>query len=99
MVLEHALLQIHPGQESDFEAALPAALAVITGDPGCRSAQVHACIEAPSQYLLLVHWDSVDAHNSFRNSPAFADWRAIVQPFWVSLPLVEHFTLAAEANG
>ena len=99
MVLEHALMSINPGEESAFEAALPDALAVITSDPGCRGAKILSGVESPSTYLLLVEWDSVAAHQGFRESEAFGEWRAIVRPFLADLPNVEHFSLAAERQG
>ena len=100
MVIEHALMQIVPGQEAAFEAVLPAALEVITASPGCRSARIAAGIESPGCYLLLVEWDSVEAHvEGFRGSELFAAWRELVSPFWVELPVVEHFDPAAERHG
>jgi hypothetical protein len=34
----------------------------------------------------------------FRGSAAFADWRAIVGPFFAQPPLVEHFELVAQSS-
>ena len=34
----------------------------------------------------------------FRQSPAFADWRAIVGPFFASPPVVEHFELVCKSD-
>lgn len=99
MVREHALMSITPGQEAAFEAVLPDALAVITSAPGCSHAEVHRGIESPSTFLLLVWWDSVTAHESFRASDLFPVWRSHVQPHWAELPKVEHFDLAAQADG
>ena len=98
MVIEHALMQIVPGQEAAFETALPGALEVIGSAPGCRSARISAGLESPSCYLLLVEWDTLEAHvEGFRGSELFARWREIVSPFWAELPTVEHFSPVAEA--
>ena len=100
MVVEHALMAITPGDEDRFAAALDEALGVITSAPGCRSARVLRGVESPSTFLLLVEWDSVEAHTEgFRSSELFARWRALVSPFWVELPVVEHFSPAAERTG
>jgi heme-degrading monooxygenase HmoA len=100
MVIEHALMQIVPGEEAAFEAVLPRALEVITSAEGCQSARVCAGVESPSCYLLLVEWDSVEAHvEGFRGSELFATWREIVSPFWAELPVVEHFSPTAEKAG
>lgn len=49
-------------------------------------------IESPNLYLLLVQWDSVEAHTEgFRKSPEFAQWRALLHEFYESPPVIEHF--------
>jgi quinol monooxygenase YgiN len=98
LIREHAQLSITPGEEAAFEAVLPTALDVITSAPGCHRAEVHRGIESPSTYLLLVWWDSVEAHQAFRGSERFAEWRGHVQPHWAELPHVEHFDLVAERD-
>jgi heme-degrading monooxygenase HmoA len=92
MILESGILSIQPGQEAAFEAALPAARAVITSASGCHGIEVRRCVERPSHYLLLVQWDAVEDHMvGFRNSDLFVQWRAIVGPFFAAPPAVEHF--------
>jgi len=97
MVLEHALMSVHPGQEAQFEVDLEEALRVITSAEGCTSAKVLRGVESTSTYLLLVEWTSVAAHlEGFRGSPAFTRWRELVGPWWVEVPVVEHFSPTAE---
>lgn len=92
MILEHALLEVTPGREAEFEASMASALAIIEADPGCRGASVRRQIESPSTYLLLVEWTSVEAHlEGFRQSPAFERWRELTHPFYVERPSVTHF--------
>ena len=53
-------------------------------------------IESPSQYILLVEWETIDDHmEGFRNSEAFAKWRSGLQPFFAHAPELEHFTEVA----
>jgi quinol monooxygenase YgiN len=100
MVLEHALMNVRPGEEERFEAALDEALEVIGAADGCGTVTVLRGIESPSTYLLLVEWASLDAHTEgFRGSDAFARWRALVSPWWSELPVVEHFAPAKERRG
>jgi heme-degrading monooxygenase HmoA len=92
MILESGILSIIPGQEAAFEAVLPQAKAVTTASQGCQGIEVRRCIERPSHYLLLVHWDTVDDHMiAFRGSNLFAQWRALIGPFFAAPPAVEHF--------
>lgn len=92
MITEHALLPVIPGQEDDFELAFAEARGIIAASPGCRSVSLSRSIESPSSYLLLVEWDSVEAHMvGFRESEAFGQWRALLHHFYDPKPVVEHF--------
>ena len=52
----------------------------------------------PSAYLLLVHWESVEAHEQgFRGSPEYERWRALLHGFYEPFPVVEHFAEVARA--
>jgi hypothetical protein len=47
----------------------------------------------------MIFWDALEDHMvGFRQSPAFAEWRAIVGPFFAEAPQVEHFTLLAKSE-
>jgi quinol monooxygenase YgiN len=92
VITEHALLAVTPGHESAFEAAMAQALVIITSAPGCHGATVSRQLEDPSQFLLLVQWESVAAHTEeFRSSELFEKWRALTHPFYVERPVVTHF--------
>ncbi len=92
MVTEHAVLEIMPGQEEGFLAAFEQASEVIAAAPGCRGVALHRCVESPSRFLLLVGWDTVEAHTEdFRGSAAFGRWRALVGPFFAGPPQVDHY--------
>jgi len=94
MVLEHALIDLRPGTAEAFEAALAEARAVIGASPGFVSLRLHRGIETPERYLLLVEWDTLDAHvTGFRESEAFTAWRALIGPFFASPPDVVHYGL------
>ncbi len=48
---------------------------------------------------LQIFWATLEDHTiGFRQSPAFADWRAIVGPFFASPPVVEHFELVCKSD-
>jgi heme-degrading monooxygenase HmoA len=92
MVLERALMRIVGGQEPEFEQSLIAAREVIAKAPGFRSIRVLRGIENPQDYLLLIEWDSLEAHTEgFRGSQLFDQWRALVGPYFDGTPLVEHY--------
>ena len=50
------------------------------------------CLETPNRYLLLVAWKKLEDHTvGFRESPRYAQWRALLHHFYDPFPLVEHF--------
>jgi heme-degrading monooxygenase HmoA len=92
VILEHALLPVIPGHEADFEAAFAEAKAIIAAMPGFIDLQLSRSIETPNEYLLLVHWESVEAHEQgFRGSPEYGRWRSLLHHFYAPFPVVEHF--------
>jgi heme-degrading monooxygenase HmoA len=92
MVIERAALSITPGREADFEAAFAEARKVISESGGFRSLRIARGVESPSTYLLLVEWDSVDAHmTEFRESEHFTRWRELIGPYFAEPPALEHF--------
>lgn len=99
MVLEIADIRIHPGQNAAFEEAIARALATVAvRAPGFQRGSVQAGIESPERYLLQIEWTTLEAHTTgFRQSPLFAEWRAIIGPFFAAPPQVEHFTSAVAA--
>jgi heme-degrading monooxygenase HmoA len=98
MILEHADIRIDPAKANAFEEAIErAARTVISNAKGFQGFKVNRSIESPGRYLLTIHWDTLEDHTvGFRESPAFAEWRAIVGPFFAAPPVVEHFELVSQ---
>lgn len=93
MVLEMALIDVLPGRGDEFAAAYRRGHPIVASTPGCRSVRMTRGVESPSRFVLLVEWDSVEAHNeNFRGTERFAQWRGLISPFFASPPVVEHFT-------
>jgi len=91
MIHEIAEIEITPGSETRFEAAVAEASAEFRKAQGCRSLKLERSIENSSRYRLIVGWDSVDDHMvTFRNSEGFQIWRQLASPFFASPPKVEH---------
>lgn len=95
MILEHADIRIDPSKSAAFEEAILRGVnTVIAQAKGFKGFQVQRSIESPGRYLLLIQWETLDNHTvDFRGSDAFAQWRAIVGPFFAQPPVVEHFEL------
>jgi heme-degrading monooxygenase HmoA len=92
MVLEVADIDVTTGSEADFLAAYLGAREVLISTPGCRSVRMTQGIETPNRFVLLVEWESVQAHEeNFRATERFAAWRGAIGPFFAHPPRVEHF--------
>lgn len=100
MVLEVALIDVSPGQEEAFAAAYALGRPILAGTPGCRSVRMTRGVETPARFVLLVEWDSVQAHlDNFRGTERFVQWRDLIGRYFANPPLVEHFTDVAAAPG
>ena len=99
MILELADIRIQPGQQAAFEEAVQRGVAsVIARALGFRGFKVNKGIENPERYVLTIFWETLENHTvDFRQGPLFAEWRAIVGPFFAAPPQVEHFTLVAKS--
>lgn len=92
MILEHAVLQVRPGQIEAFESAFAQASPIIASMHGYRSHRVLKCIEDDHRFLLLVEWDTLEDHTEgFRGSPEYQEWKALLHHFYDPFPEVVHF--------
>lgn len=99
MILEIADIRIQPGKNADFDAAIQRGVGtVITQAKGFQGFRVVKGIESIERYQLMIWWETLENHTvDFRAGPLFAEWRAIVSPFFASPPSVEHFEVVAES--
>ena len=100
MILELADIRIQPGQQAAFDEAIQRGIKeVISKAKGFQGYKVNKGIESPERYVLQIFWETLENHTvDFRQSPTFADWRAIVGPFFAGAPTVEHFNLLAKSD-
>lgn len=100
MILELADIRIQAGQQAAFDEAIQRGLStVIARARGFQGFKVNKGIETPERYILQIFWATLEDHTvAFRQSPLFAEWRAIVGPFFAAPPVVEHFELLAKSD-
>src|SRR5688500_932570 len=93
MVLEVALIDVLEGREDEFAEVYAKHRHILATTPGCRSARMTRGVESASRFVLLVEWDSIEAHlDNFRATERFTQWRAALGPLFDGAPRVEHFT-------
>jgi heme-degrading monooxygenase HmoA len=91
-ILEAAPLCVRPGQSAAFELAFREAQLIISSMPGYQSHELQRCLEREGQYLLLVRWDSVAAHEEgFRKSSQYQRWKELLHHFYDPFPTVLHY--------
>jgi heme-degrading monooxygenase HmoA len=91
MITEIAQVEIKPGSEADFEAAVGKAHAAFKSAKGFHGFELHRSIEKPQRYRLMVKWETLENHTlDFRGSANFTEWRGLVGQFFASPPDVEH---------
>ncbi len=91
MFMEVANIQVKPGLEAQFEAAVQAAVPLFQRAKGCSAMRLERSVEQPSHYTLLVQWATVDNHMvDFRESADFQEWRKLVGEFFAAPPQVGH---------
>ena len=92
MILETAILNVRPGEQSAFEQAMAEASPLIAASPGFRGMEVRPCLEGGCRYLLLVWWERLEDHtHGFRGSDRCAEWKRHLHHFYDPFPVVEHF--------
>ena len=99
MILEIADIRVAPDQQAAFDEAIQRAHQHrdVEGE-GMRGYKVSQGTESPERYVLQIEWDTLEDHTVvFREGPLFAQWRAIIGPYFTSPPVVEHFDLSRES--
>jgi heme-degrading monooxygenase HmoA len=92
MILEHAVLQVRPGQEQAFEAAIAKAWPLIAASSGFLGMRVYPAVEASGQYLLFAEWQDIASHrDGFRKSERYAEWRELLHGFYDPMPEVIYY--------
>jgi heme-degrading monooxygenase HmoA len=100
MILEHAILDVRSEDRAAYERALHEALPLIAATPGFIGLEVRPCLERPGRYLLLVCWETVEAHETgFRQSERYQRWRALLHGFYEPFPTVQHYGAAVARLG
>ena len=94
MILEAAILDIIPGQEEEFVTTFVNASGIISSMPGYISHQLQKCVEKQNRYLLLVQWETLEAHTlGFRGSEEYQEWKKLLHHFYDPFPVVQHYEL------
>lgn len=97
MVLETAQINLKPGAVDDFLSVLPAGIKILQQAKGFIGISVQTGIERSDVVLLTIQWETLENHTKdFRESELFAQWREVISPYFVTPPLVEHWSVQTQ---
>lgn len=99
MIRELAEIDIKPGHEQAFEAAVVVARDLFLASKGCLAFRLHRSMEQPSRYRMFVEWETIEDHMiEFRNSDNFLEWRRLCGPHFQNPPRVEHLVVVVQGR-
>jgi heme-degrading monooxygenase HmoA len=100
MVTEIAQIEIKPGHEAAFEAAVAEAAPLFQRAKGCTAMRLERSVENPLRYRLVVAWATLENHMvDFREAADFQEWRRLAGPHFASPPVVEHTEIVVAGFG
>jgi quinol monooxygenase YgiN len=91
VITEFAQIDIKPGANAAFEAAVAAAKPLFLAAEGCHGVELQRCVEQPDRYFLIAQWETLEHHTvKFRQTDAFTRWRELAGPHFAAPPQVLH---------
>jgi heme-degrading monooxygenase HmoA len=71
MVKEITLITVDPKEAGDFEKTFMEITPVIRRQPGYLYDELLRVVENDCEYMLVIHWESVESHKAFVDSDEF----------------------------
>src|ERR1700681_4179558 len=85
MITEIAQIDVKPGTEKDFEAAVAKARPLFLRAKGGKGFELHKSIEKPSRYRLMAKWETLENHTvDFRGSETFTAGAGLVGEYFAA---------------
>jgi len=92
LILELAILTVKKDLTQSFERDFKIAEKIISSMKGFVNLELKKCIEVQNQYLLLVHWQSIEDHEiGFRQSNEYQEWKKLLHHYYDPFPTVQHY--------
>jgi quinol monooxygenase YgiN len=92
MTTEVIRYKIPAAQAEAFEKAYQQAEPILQQSKHCLGYQLIRGIEEPENWILLLHWDSVEGHEAgFRKEPQFRVFLDLVKPFFNQTQEMKHY--------
>lgn len=96
MIVEYIRYNIPHERTEEFFKAYSGAVKELNTSPYCISYELSRCAESAERFMLRIEWDSIDAHlNGFRKSAGFANFFALVKPFFDQIEEMKHYEVTS----
>lgn len=94
MLVERTDLTIDGEKASDFETAMSErGVPLLKAVSGVLAVSCGRGVEHPTKFMLLVTWESMDAHHAYNATTACAELRALIGGFAPKSAAMEHFDM------
>lgn len=99
MIYEIAVLPVKADQIDSFQRAFGEVSHLLIRATGYHGHQLLQGIETPSQFNLVVQWQTLAAHTQFEASEDHDAFMAGLQAYWAAEPAVYHVRQAVATEG
>ncbi|MGF6884440.1 quinol monooxygenase YgiN [Nocardia sp. GAS34] len=95
-VLEIAVIPVNTDAGEQATHAIITGAELVNSDHRCHSVTVVRGVEEPGKIILLIEWASIEAHNAFRASDTYRQYRAAIQDHLSGTPAFSHYETLAQ---
>jgi heme-degrading monooxygenase HmoA len=95
MILEIVEMGVQPGSEEKFADAYAAASKQFGPAEGLLSARLTQGVENPTNFVLLMEWTDLAAHERYQVTEQYGQWRAAIGRYAAGPATVQHTRVVA----
>lgn len=100
MIVEYIRYKIPETQADEFIAAYGLAAKELDSSPHCKAYELSRYTESAEYFILRIEWSSIDDHlKGFRKSPGFANFFALIKPFFNQIEEMKHYEVTSIQSG
>jgi quinol monooxygenase YgiN len=93
MVIERLEFEVIAGRVEEFLKFMQDTRGILDNSKGCRSFIYGRGVENPGKVMLLVTWESLEAHTAAKQPAEYVAWSKTFATFLGGRPAMEHFAV------